>query len=177
MSRQYVMLPSGSSRNKIEALADYLDALIVKNPGLIGQATDPDDSTVFQLPKNPDGSTDFSVVTNPPPASYDGPLPFFRNVEFSGYLNELSNSTIQFDVEESFMNGDGQQGLNWSTFTSMWSGTIDDYKKYVVSQAAGTPYDETDKYQCIGRMTVKYQTMNAAPEILGAQMKVGRLQF
>ncbi|MFM2481155.1 hypothetical protein [Celerinatantimonas sp. YJH-8] len=171
--RQFVTLPTGSSRNKIEALADYLDALMIANPTIIlpGQSAPVTVDKQLQLPPNSDGGPDFSVV-NTPYGSTTEQYPLTGQASFNSRLDKMSDSAIEFTTQIGYEIKNG--GFNGLTPPyPVQTTTIDALKSSIQSQASSDTYaGDLDNYSASGVITLKFPDATTAPTIIDAQMSV-----
>lgn len=169
---QFVILPTGSARNKIEYLADFLDGLMIANPIMIlpGQTGSGSGSTTpasQDIPTQSDGTTNFDIILQPDKS--ESSYPFEIKATFANSLDKLSDNQISFEIYENWsVAKDGT--ISDISATQRDTETIDAYK------AAWQPV--TSKTQPISDFTgsgfvlLSYDNATDAPSILNAQMYV-----
>ncbi|MFM2476678.1 hypothetical protein [Celerinatantimonas sp. MCCC 1A17872] len=173
MSRQHVMLPSGSSRNKIEYLADYLDNLIIANPTMVIPGEEDDTPTeTYPMPTATSGAPNFAAVESQP-ATFDS-YPMNIHATFSGRLDTLRDDMIQFNVIEQFtMSSSGDLSNNNSNETASFTGILNDYKTDLQGRAPdGSNAADLNNYNCTGFVLLNYVNSTDKPTILNAELVV-----
>lgn len=169
---QFVILPTGSARNKIEYLADFLDGLMIANSSLVlpaqtGSGSGSTTPASQDIPTKSDGTTNFDIILQPD--NSESSYPFEIQATFANSLDKLSDNQISFDIYENWsVAKDGT--ISDISATQRYTETIDAYK------AAWKPV--TSKTQPISDFTgsgfvlLSYENATDTPSILNAEMYV-----